>query len=74
MKTLERFGLSFLLLSGLSASGVFTSVAVAKTNCTDWMDQGNGTSWTECVGDDGVQHCYKISNKRGSKAYEVACS
>lgn len=45
------------------------SIAVAKPSCTAWMDQGDGTSWKECVNDDGSQHCYKISNKPGSKQY-----
>jgi hypothetical protein len=38
------------------------------------MDQGDGTSWKECVNDDGSQHCYKISNAAGSTSYEVTCS
>jgi hypothetical protein len=50
------------------------SVARAEQNCTDWMDQGNGTSWTTCVGDDGKQRCYVINNTPGSTASEVSCS
>lgn len=49
-------------------------VASAAQSCVDWMDQGDGTSWTTCVGDDGVQRCYRISNTPGSTAYEVTCS
>lgn len=49
-------------------------MAQAEQSCTDWMDQGNGTSWTTCVGDDGKQRCYLINNTAGSTAYEVACS
>jgi hypothetical protein len=38
------------------------------------MDQGDGTSWTTCVGDDGKQRCYTINNTPGSTASEVTCS
>ncbi|MDD8022038.1 MAG: hypothetical protein PHX82_02860 [Paracoccaceae bacterium] len=48
--------------------------AWATPSCTDWMDQGDGTSWKTCVGDDGVQRCYSVSNAAGSTAYEVSCS
>lgn len=51
-----------------------TPAAVAEPSCTAWMDQGDGTSWRECVNDDGTTHCYKISNAPGSTQYEVACS
>ncbi len=51
-----------------------TTTAVAEPSCTAWMDQGDGTSWKECVNDDGSQHCYKISNAAGSTQYEVSCS
>lgn len=47
--------------------------AQAEMSCTDWMDQGNGTSWITCVDDSGVQHCYLIDNTPGSIAYEVVC-
>lgn len=50
------------------------TAAIAEPSCTSWMDQGDGTSWKECVNDDGSQHCYKISNAAGSTAYEVTCS
>ncbi|NEY90379.1 hypothetical protein [Tabrizicola oligotrophica] len=50
------------------------SAAQAGASCTDWMDQGDGTSWATCVDDAGVQHCYRISNTPGSTAYEVSCS
>ncbi len=58
----------------LLASSLGTTVAVADPSCTERMDQGDGTSWKECVNDDGSQHCYKISNAEGSTAYEVSCS
>jgi hypothetical protein len=50
------------------------STAQAEQSCTDWMDQGDGTSWTTCVGDDGKQRCYTINNTPGSTASEVTCS
>lgn len=46
----------------------------AEPSCTLWSDQGDGTSWRECVNDDGSQHCYKVNNTPGSLAYEVSCS
>ncbi|MBI1331162.1 MAG: hypothetical protein GC166_14795 [Alphaproteobacteria bacterium] len=52
----------------------FASAAIAAPSCTSWMDQGDGTSWKQCVNDDGSQHCYRISNTPGSTAYEVSCS
>ena len=65
-----------LMIAGtaaLLAAGAAVAVAIAAPSCTDWMDQGDGTSWKECVNDDGSQHCYKISNAPGSTAYEVKC-
>jgi hypothetical protein len=58
----------------LLASSAATTVAVAEPSCTGWMDQGDGTSWKQCVNDDGSTHCYKINNAPGSTAYEVSCS
>ncbi len=62
------------LITAFAASSVAPIAAVAEPSCTDWADQGDGTSWRECVNDDGSQHCYKISNAAGSTAYEVSCS
>ncbi|MDP1668278.1 hypothetical protein [Phaeovulum sp.] len=50
------------------------SFAFAEPSCTSWMDQGNGTSWKTCVGDDGKQRCYEINNAPGSTSREVTCS
>jgi hypothetical protein len=47
--------------------------ARAAPNCAVWLDQGDGTSWTTCVNDDGTQTCWRISNAAGSTAYQVAC-
>ena len=52
---------------------LYAGVVVAEPSCTDWMDQGNGTSWKTCVDDAGVQHCYSINNTPGSTASEVTC-
>lgn len=68
MRLVKLSALALATTFGIGAAGQ------ATTNCTDWMDQGNGTSWTTCVGDDGVQHCYLINNTPGSTAYEVSCS
>ncbi len=57
-----------LVLGGMSASAAY-----AGPSCASWMDQGDGTSWTTCVNDDGTQHCYRINNTAGSVAYEVSC-
>jgi hypothetical protein len=48
--------------------------SMAAQSCSNWMDQGNGTSWAVCVDDNGVRHCWLISNTPGSTAYEVSCS
>jgi hypothetical protein len=61
-----------LVLAAVSATTVAT-IAYAVPSCTDWMDQGDGTSWCECVNDDGSQHCYVINNAKGSVAREVKC-
>jgi hypothetical protein len=71
--------MKFRRIVGLCAVTAFTfassaTVAVAEPSCTEWMDQGDGTSWKECVNDDGSQHCYKVSNAAGSTSYEVSCS
>lgn len=50
------------------------TLAFAEPSCTLWMDQGNGTSWKTCVGDDGKQRCYEINNAPGSTSREVTCS
>mgnify|MGYP000066428361 CR=1 FL=1 len=62
---------SVLAIAALLA---LSGAAQAAGNCTDWMDQGDGTSWATCVDDAGVQHCYRINNTPGSTAYEVSCS
>ncbi|MDE1987423.1 MAG: hypothetical protein KGL29_07590 [Alphaproteobacteria bacterium] len=62
------------VFTAFAVSSAAPIAAVAEPSCTDWMDQGDGTSWKECVNDDGSQHCYKISNATGSTAYEVSCS
>ncbi len=61
---------AFAIVIGLS----FPTIANANPTCTGWMNQGDGTSWKECVNDDGSQHCYKISNRPGSVQYEVSCT
>ncbi|EEW24236.1 hypothetical protein [Rhodobacter ferrooxidans] len=58
------------LAIGLTLAGA----ARAEPSCTDWMDQGNGTSWKTCVNDDGSQHCYSVNNAASSTASEVSCS
>lgn len=55
-------------------AGVFATSVSAESSCTDWMDQGDGTSWKTCVDDAGVQHCYSINNTAGSTSREVSCS
>lgn len=65
---------SLLLICGLAAFQLGATAARAEQSCSAWMDQGNGTSWAICVGDDGVQHCWLINNTAGSTAYEVSCS
>ncbi|MDP2737300.1 MAG: hypothetical protein Q8O82_00960 [Pseudorhodobacter sp.] len=62
------------LAAALALVTYTASVASAEQNCTAWMDQGDGTSWTTCVGDDGKQRCYKVNNTPGSTSYEVSCS
>lgn len=49
------------------------AAALAAPTCAVWLDQGDGTSWTTCVDDDGTQTCWRISNAAGSAAYSVAC-
>jgi hypothetical protein len=66
--------ISQLSIFAFVGSILFATVGGAASSCTDWMDQGDGTSWTTCVDDSGVQHCYKINNTPGSTAYEVSCS
>ena len=62
------------IASLMAANSVAPTIAVAAPSCTDWMDQGDGTSWKECVNDDGTQVCYRINNAPGSVAYKVKCS
>ncbi len=50
------------------------TLAFGEPSCTGWLDQGNGTSWQTCVGDDGKQRCYEINNAPGSTSREVTCS
>lgn len=70
----RRHAIVMSVIAAFAAATAFPSVAFAEENCTSWMDQGNGTSWKECVDDNGKQHCYEISNAPGSTAYEVTCS
>jgi hypothetical protein len=62
------------MASLMASSVVVPRVAFAEDSCTEWMDQGDGTSWKECVGDDGKQTCYSINNTAGSVARKVSCS
>jgi hypothetical protein len=52
---------------------VTPAAVLAAPNCAVWLDQGDGTSWTTCVNDDGTQTCWRISNRAGSAAYQVTC-
>jgi len=70
----RRYAVVLSAVAALAAVSATPSIAWAAENCTSWMDQGNGTSWKECVDDNGRQHCYEISNAPGSTAYEVTCS
>lgn len=65
---------NFCAAAVLEAGVLAPTFVLAEASCTSWMDQGNGTSWKTCVGDDGKQRCYEISNAKGSKSYEVTCS
>ena len=53
--------ISQLSIFAFVGSILFATAGGAASSCTDWMDQGDGTSWTTCVDDNGVQHCYKIA-------------
>lgn len=66
MKTMRK-------IAATAAAILFAGTALAEPTCTDWMDQGNGTSWKTCVDDSGVQHCYTINNTPGSTASEITC-
>ena len=72
MKLNARNSVIALVLAAVSVTTLAT-IAYAAPSCTQWMDQGNGTSWRECVNDDGSQHCYVINNAKGSVAREVKC-
>ncbi|MCY1126532.1 hypothetical protein OU426_06675 [Frigidibacter sp. RF13] len=48
--------------------------AMAEQSCSAWMDQGDGTSWTTCVDENGTQRCYRVNNTPGSTVFEVSCS
>jgi len=69
-----RNRLALFLGAALLASSVAAPMALAEPSCTDWMDQGDGTSWKTCVDDSGKQHCYEINNAPGSTSREVTCS
>ena len=58
----------------LAATQLIGLSAWAGQSCTDWMDQGNGTSWATCVDENGTQTCWLINNTPGSTAYQVSCS
>ena len=58
----------------MASVGVVPRIAFAADSCTEWMDQGDGTSWKECVDDDGKQTCYSVNNTPGSVARKVSCS
>jgi hypothetical protein len=72
MKLNARNSVIALVLAAVSVTTLAT-IAYAAPSCTQWMDQGNGTSWRECVNDDGTTHCYVINNTAGSVAREVKC-
>ena len=57
----RNLAIGFVVASFAVSAG--STTAFATPSCTPWMDQNDGT-----------QHCYKISNAKGSIAYEVSCS
>jgi hypothetical protein len=59
-----------LLVAALIGAGQ----AGAEQSCSAWMDQGDGTSWTTCVDENGTQRCYRVNNTPGSTVFEVSCS
>jgi len=61
------------VIAACIVAGTTCDIAMAAPSCSPWLDQGNGTSWRECVNDDGTTHCYVISNQPGSVAQEVRC-
>lgn len=65
--------MSFAVFTSILTAGILAP-GIALASCTEWMDQGDGTSWAECVDDNGVQHCWVINNAPGSTAREVSCS
>ncbi len=50
------------------------STAFAAQHCTDWMDLGDGTSWSQCYTNKTGWTCWLINNTLGSTAYQVKCA
>ncbi|WP_372840211.1 hypothetical protein [Phaeovulum sp.] len=69
-----RYGIRLAAASTMIGVLLAPTLALGEPSCTGWMDQGNGTSWQTCVGDDGKQRCYEINNAPGSTSREVTCS
>ena len=61
-----------LLLLAVAVASVLPNIVRAE--CSVWFDQGDGTSWAECVDDQGNRSCWRINNTSGSTAYQVSCS
>ena len=61
------------LLGAFIVPLMLPGAALAAQSCSVWMDQGDGTSWAQCVDDNGQRHCWLINNAPGSVAREVQC-
>lgn len=71
MKVVSRHWIGAAVFSVVQLAA---GTVLAAQSCADWLDQGNGTSWTVCVDDYGNRTCWLINNTPGSTAYQVSCS
>ena len=53
------------------AAMALSSSAVAAPQCTDWLQQSDGSFWRTCVDDNGRQYCERMYNNYITR---VACS
>lgn len=59
-----------LVLAGIVALSVGTTMAMSAPSCTQWMRQTDGSVWRTCVGDNGRQYCESC---KGNHCSRVAC-
>lgn len=59
-----------MLLAAMTMASWCGSPAIAADSCTNWLAQGGGVEWRQCVRDNGSRYCQE---RRGTTITNVRC-